>query len=82
LEERCLLGSQTSVNRGHFDINRSDGSGLGRGSNLVASYDFSHFIQIFLGEHKTNISFDVWNKPEYIAYKFEVFLVLLILKVS
>ena len=44
LEERRLFRSQTSVDRGHFHINWSDGTRLGWCGNLVTADNFTDFI--------------------------------------
>merc|ERR1712045_874703 len=59
LEERGLLRTHTSVLGSNHDRNGSNGASLSRGSNLVVQDDLTDLSEIFLGEHKSNISLDV-----------------------
>jgi hypothetical protein len=58
LEERGLTGLHTSVTGGDVDVVGSNGTGSGRGSDLVGDNDLSDLLQVTRGEDETDVSLD------------------------
>jgi hypothetical protein len=59
LEERGLSGFHTSVTGGDVDIDGGDGSGSGRGGDLVGNDDLSDLLQVGRGEDETDVASEV-----------------------
>merc|ERR1711997_58060 len=59
LEERGFFGTQSSILGGHHDIQRSKGTSLGGGLDLVSHKHVPDADQILLGEDETNVALDV-----------------------
>ncbi len=56
LEERGLLGSQSGVLGGNFDVQRSQGAGTGGGFDLVGQKEVTDGGQLLLGENDANVA--------------------------
>lgn len=62
LEERGLSGFHTSVTSWDVDIERSDGTGTGRSSDLVGENLVTDGLEVGVGEDETNVTLDEWQK--------------------
>ena len=58
LEERGLTGLHTSVTGGDVNVVGGNGTGSGRGSDLVGDDDLSDLLQVTRGEDETDVSLD------------------------
>jgi hypothetical protein len=58
LEERGLAGLHTSVSSGDEDIERSDGTGTGRGGDAVDENLLTGLLKVGVGEDETNVAWE------------------------
>jgi hypothetical protein len=58
LEERGLAGLHTSVSSGDEDIERSDGTGTGRGGDAVGENLLTGVLKVGVGEDETNVAWE------------------------
>jgi hypothetical protein len=58
LEERGLAGLHTSVSGGDVDIEGSDSTGTGRGSDTVVEDETADLLEVLVGEDEANVALD------------------------
>jgi len=59
LEERCLTRLHTGVSSWDEDVVGGEGTGSGRGSDLVGEDKVSDLLQVSLGEDETDVALDM-----------------------
>lgn len=62
LEERSLSGLHTGVSSWNVDIGRGDGTSTGWSSDTVGENLLTGGLEVGVGEDKTDVALDVWEK--------------------
>lgn len=65
LEKRCLLRTQASVSLWNKHIQRCNCTSFSWGCHFVCQDKISHICELFLGEDKAYIAFDVGDQPTW-----------------